>query len=293
MPRPDRVFKGAFNDMLDRLQSGVDCSNKSALARDLGVSRTTVRAILARLEDIGIAKAVNAGYRVLRTPRQSDYFEPSETLDVKQALEAAFMRMVRDQEITPGTRLRDIQLARRFDVPVQAVREFLIGLSRFGIVQRDYHRRWVLEGITKQHALELHEVRTIFEERAIAKVCCLPDTDPFWGGLIRLQKEHEAISAQSDFEELDFSALDTRFHRFINSKAENRLIVGLQDAIAMIFNYHYLWPIENRVEHDLLGARDHLEIIDCVLRRDKKGAQKAMKEHLSSTRRNFITAVCR
>ncbi len=293
MPRPDRVFKSAYNDTLDRLHPGVVFANKSALARELGVSRTTVRAILARLEEVGVTEPVETGIRVQRAPCQADYFEPSETLDVKEILETAFMRMVRDQEITPGTRLNDSYLARQFNAPVQTVREFLIGLSRFGIVRRDHHRRWVLEGITKQHALELHEVRTIFEERAIAKVCCIPDTDPFWGGLLRLRREHAAINASSDFDALDFSALDTRFHRFLNSKAENRLIVGLQDAIAMIFNYHYLWPMDNKADHNLLAARDHLDIIDCVLRRDKKGAKSAMNDHLSATRSNFIAAMCR
>lgn len=293
MPRPDRVFRTAYNDTLDRLQSGAGIENKSALARDLGVSRTTVRAILSRLEEVGVAKTADSSQRILRLPRKSDYFEPSKTLDPKETLEAAFMRQIRDQSIVPGTRLNEAEMVTQFGVSIHVVREFLIGLSRFGFVRRDHHRRWVLEDISKQHALDLHEVRTIFEERAIAKVCCLPDSDPFWGGLIRLQQEHAAISSNTDFDALNFSALDARFHRFINSKAENQLILGLQDAIAMIFNYHYLWPMENEQQHDLLGAKDHLRIIECVLQRDKDAAQSAMNEHLDRTRKNFISAVCR
>lgn len=285
MSRPDRVFKNAVNTALDRVLSGLSFGNKSALARDLAISRTTVRSVLAHLQH---AQILDQNGRVLRVPVPGDYFPEPETMDVRNALEAAFMRKIREQELAPGARLVEGQLARQFGVSVQTIREFLIGLSRFGFVRKDHQRRWVLEGVTKQYALELHEIRVMFESRAIEKVCCIPEGDPFWGGLLSLQQQHAAITPETDFSTLDFPALDTKFHRFVNSNADNRLIIGFQDAIAMIFNYHYLWPVENQMEHDLAATQDHLAIIDRVLNRDKTGARQALQDHLGATKRRFL-----
>ncbi|MEM7090272.1 MAG: GntR family transcriptional regulator [Pseudomonadota bacterium] len=287
MSRPDRIFKNAVNKALDRVLSGLPFDNKSELARELAVSRTTVRAILAHLE---ASRILDAKGRVIREPVPDDYYHASETMDIRSALEAAFMRKIREKELAPGARLVEGQLARQFGVSVQTIRELLIGLSRFGFVRKDHQRRWVLEGVTKSYALELHEIRVMFESRAVEKVCCLPDADPFWGGLLRLQQEHAAINPETDFSKIDFPGLDTKFHRFVNSHADNGVMTGFQDAIAMIFNYHYLWPIENQKEHDLAAMRDHLAIIDGILNRDKRAARQALQRHLGATRQRFIEA---
>lgn len=286
MARPDRVFKTTINTALDRVLSGLPMTNKSALARDLGVSRTTIRAVLEHLEKIGILD--DAGH-VVRSPEPADYFQSSQTMDVRETLEAAFMRKIRTQELAPGVRLVEGQLARQFGVSIQTLREFMIGLSRFGFVRKDHQRRWVLEGFTRKYALELHEIRVLFETRAVEKICHVPQDDPFWGGLHRLKQKHSAIISAPDLPVSDFPALDTDFHRFLNAYAGNRLFVGFQDAIAMIFNYHYLWPVEDQVEHDLAAARDHLGIIDAVIQRDSKSARRAMQLHLDKTRDRFMS----
>lgn len=291
MPRPDRLFKSTCNSMLDRLLAGAEVHSKSALARDLGVSRTTVRAVLNRLEEQGIIRQSDRQWRVIRRPERQDYFDTLETLDVRKVLEQAFMQMVQNQELKPGSRLNEGQLARRFDVSVQTLREFLIGLSRFGFVRKDQSRRWVLEGVTETYAMELHDVRVMFECRAIDTLCSKPDTDPFWGGLMRLQQEHATINARTDFSTVDFPSLDTEFHRFLNVSAGNRLIMGFQDAISMIFNYHYLWPLDRWTEHHTEAARDHLEIMQQMLDRDRVAAKNAMQHHLDKTRIRFLKSL--
>ena len=288
MSRPDRIFKQAVNDALDRVLAGLPFDNKSNLARELAISRTTVRAVLTHLEQIEI---LGAGGQVNRQPVSGDYFQAAEVMDVRHALEAAFMRKVHERELTAGMRLVEGKLARDFEVSVQTMREFLIGLSRFGFVRKDHQRRWVLEGVTQKYALELHEVRMMFECRAVEKLCEIVEGDPFWGALRRLEQDHEMITPETDFTALDFPALDTKFHRFLNASADNSVMIGFQDAIALIFNYHYHWPIENQIEHNLAATRDHLAIIEGIMTRNKKAARKAMEQHLSQTKDRFLSAL--
>lgn len=292
MARSERLFKRSFNSSLDLILAGADLRNISVLARELSVSRTTARRILKRLATLGVIAGEATDSAIIRRPEAADYFPPSETLSIEETLESAFMSMVGRHELVPGARLNESYLARQLDVSAPTIREFLIGLSRFGFVRKDAKRCWILEGFTKKYALELHEVRVLFECRAISKVCHIDDNDPFWGGVIRLRDEHLAIDETTDFDEVDFPALDTRFHRFFNAQADNRLFVGFQDAISLIFNYHFLWDVAEPGIRNIAARNEHLAIIDAILARNEAKAVEAMRAHLATTHRKFLDAIC-
>ena len=55
--KTDTVFKGAFNDALDlisRLGDGDQLPSENAISARLGVSRTTIRKVLAALDAEGV-----------------------------------------------------------------------------------------------------------------------------------------------------------------------------------------------------------------------------------------------
>ena len=75
--KTNAVFKGAYNrclDLLDGLSPGDGIGSESSLAEALGISRTTVRAVLDGLERAEIVRP-RAGQRVLaRRPVESERF---------------------------------------------------------------------------------------------------------------------------------------------------------------------------------------------------------------------------
>ena len=66
----------------------------------------------------------------------------------------------------------------------------------------------------------------------------------------------------------DFSDLDSRFHRLMNTAAPNRFIDGFYDIITLIFHYHYQWNKRDERQRNEVAIREHIEYIDALLSRD-------------------------
>ena len=62
----------------------------------------------------------------------------------------------------------------------------------------------------------------------------------------------------------DFSALDSRFHRLINSAAPNRFIDSFYDIITLIFHYHYQWNKKDERKRNEVAIHEHLTYMDAL-----------------------------
>jgi DNA-binding GntR family transcriptional regulator len=62
----------------------------------------------------------------------------------------------------------------------------------------------------------------------------------------------------------DFSDLDSRFHRLVNTASPNRFIDGFFDLITLIFHYHYQWNKRDERQRNEIAIREHLAYIDAL-----------------------------
>ena len=160
--------------------------------------------------------------------------------------------MLRD-DTRPGTFINELDLARKFGVATTSIREFLNRFQRFGLIEKRPSGGWVLKGFTPDFALELFEIREMFELRSARAMASLPGASPIWGQLAALRREHEALLEEIDARYHDFSDLDSRFHRLINAAAPNRFIDGFYDVITLIFHYHYQWNKRDERQRNEVG----------------------------------------
>jgi DNA-binding GntR family transcriptional regulator len=237
--KTDTVFKRAFNDAIDlvaALAVGESLPSEHALSARLGVSRTTVRKVLASLHAQGIV-ADSGRRRVLWSAPDVRRYPKAETTPTAAQVEERFMEwMVRDNT-APGTFINELDLARKFGVATTSIREFLNRFQRFGLIEKRPSGGWVLKGFTPDFALELFEIREMFELRSARAMATLPEESPVWTQLAALRREHVALIEDIDARYHDFSDLDSRFHRLINAAAPNRFIDGFYDVITLIFHY--------------------------------------------------------
>ena len=116
----------------------------------------------------------------------------------------------------PGTAINELELARQFGVATTGIREFLNRFQRFGLIEKRPNAGWVFKGFTARFALELFEIREMFEVRsAKAFAACLRLS--LWEQLEALREE-TCRSWGIDQRFHDFSDLDSRFHRLITSR---------------------------------------------------------------------------
>jgi DNA-binding GntR family transcriptional regulator len=195
MVKQNNVYKQAYNKALRLLENGGNLPSEPELGAGLGVSRTTVRAILSRMQECGLIDWDKRRKLVLRAPVKSDFFPEDETDSLTQIIERSFMRKLLAEGAAAGMQINELELAREIGVGTSSVREFLIRFSRFGLIEKRPNSHWVLKGFTRDFALELTEIREIFELRSAQAFVWLPPASSAWQELDALEAEHRAILA--------------------------------------------------------------------------------------------------
>ena len=286
------VFKKAFNEALmlvARLPVNTPLPSEYAIGRSLGVSRTTVRKVLAALMDRGVVAQGMNGFAATGVTTES--FAEAETVSTSAQVERLFMEWMLRDDARPGTAINELELARQFGVATTSIREFLNRFQRFGLIERRPNSGWVLEGFTEQFALELFEIREMFEIRSARASAQAPDAAPFWPALERLRDEHLMLLADIERRYRDFSDLDSRFHRLINATAPNRFIDDFYDIITLIFHYHYQWNKQDERQRNEVAIREHLTYIEALQSRNPPIIDLACRAHLASARNTLLRSI--
>jgi DNA-binding GntR family transcriptional regulator len=291
--KTDAVFKRAFNDALDlasRLAEGEHLPSENVLSARLGVSRTTVRKVIALLAARGIVTG-SGRYREVRAPaNEMSRFPKSETVPLAAQVEERFMEwMLRDNAL-PGTAINELELARQFGVATNGIREFLNRFQHFGLIERRPNAGWVFKGFTPSFALELFEIREMFELRSARAFAALPKASLHWSQLESFRSEHLELLDEIEGRYHDFSDLDSRFHRFISSAAPNRFIDSFFDIITMIFHYHYQWNKRDERQRNEIAIREHVTYMEALLSRNVALVELACRAHLASARDTLLQA---
>ena len=291
MSKSNNVYKEAYNRALRLVEETRRLPSEPELGALLGVSRTTVRAILARLEETGLIAWNKRDKTVLRAPQHRDFFPDEETDTLSQIIERNFMRRLLAGGAEAGMQINELEMAREIGVGTTSVREFLIRFSRFGLIEKRRNSHWVLKGFTRAFALELTEIREMFELRSAAAFCRLPPGNPAWAELDGLEAEHRELEAAIAERFTAFSELDERFHRLVHRASHNRFIVDFYDVIAMIFHYHYQWNKVGERQRNTVALSEHLAYIAALKSRDPARVEAACRKHLESARHTLLASI--
>jgi DNA-binding GntR family transcriptional regulator len=181
--------------------------------------------------------------------------------------------------ITPGTRLRQVDIAQRFGVSTTPVREAFATLAREGLVSQDAHRGAIVFAPSVDELAEIYEIRVILEPAAtrIAATKMTPDE----------LEELEGIVARMRTAKLaEYAGLNTELHTAIYRVADRPLLTemieNLRERAA-----GYLLIAVTRYSDDYMEQvqAEHEEIVASL--RDGSPAQsaRAVKNHLENSAR--------
>jgi DNA-binding GntR family transcriptional regulator len=288
------VYKQTCNAMLDalgELKKSSPLPTESALARQFEVSRTTVRKAFAEMSERKLIKNIEGTWVVVRRPKKSDYFSTSETVATSVRIEKMFMDWMLRGDRKPGDVVNGLELARQFGVSAGAIREYLNRFDRFGLIERRPNSSWIIRGFTREFALEIFEVRELFETRSAMTFATRLHDSPAWEKLKALETEHRSLLRRIGSDYHDFSDLDERFHRLINDASQNRFIVDFYGIISLIFHYHYQWNKVDERERNRAAIHEHLDYIEALFSRDPRRIELSCKSHLNSARKTLLASI--
>ncbi|WP_186400389.1 GntR family transcriptional regulator [Stappia sp. P2PMeth1] len=177
---------------------------------------------------------------------------------------------------TPGTRLDEVSLAKRFNVSRTPIREALIALSASGLVEIRPRRGAFVQEIGVSRLIEMFEVMAELEAMC-ARLACRRMTAADHRDLLAA---HEACTQAADAGEPDayFYANET-FHDTIYRGSGNSFLAEQARALQnRLKPYRRLQlRVRNRVGNSL---SEHQTIVDAILAGDDRKAESALRSHI-------------
>jgi DNA-binding GntR family transcriptional regulator len=180
-------------------------------------------------------------------------------------------------ELPSGSKLRQVEIARRFGVSTTPVREALAALQREGLVRLHPQRGAVVFVPTVEDLREHYEIRAALE--ALAAACTAERFEERWAApLWTLLEEMRTGPAAGRYLELN-----QRFHTALYEHCGRprlvEMIASLRDASSAYLHIY-------RAAADFPVARldgEHRAILAACIARDAEAAAAATREHLQNT----------
>lgn len=294
MARSPTVFKRSVNLLLDHIASGMASGaplpTEHRMAALGECSRSVVRSAIRYFHARGLISG-RKERRLLRKPARDDYFEGADLLRGTDRVRQVLMGMIYQGDLPPGAEFSEADLARASGVSTTSVREFLIEFSRFSLIRKKPHGGWRLCAFDSAFAMEVAEVRQMFELAAIERFAGLAADDPAFSALGQLVARHEQLGAEMPERHQDFPALDRDFHTFLIGLLNNRFAQGFYDIVSLVFHYHYQWDKGTEMSRNRHAVHEHLDILHALARSDVAAARACMRVHLDSARSTLLQSI--
>jgi DNA-binding GntR family transcriptional regulator len=203
------------------------------------------------------------------------------------AVAAEIRRLILSGELQPGERLRQAELAQRFNVSTTPVREAFTALAREGFLRHDVQRGVVVFTPTAGDIRENYEIRLALEPLATElSATVIADED-----LGRLESLIDQMGRTED--PLEYQPLNRAFHRTIYAAAGRPRLLELIESLRDAFEAYIRYDAATRPDQTYFACahREHEAIVEALVARAPSRARKLMTEHLSHNLAHFNSTV--
>ena len=184
--------------------------------------------------------------------------------------------------LRPGSEMREQELAQRYDVSRQPVRDALLRLERERLVTVHARQGYQVTPISVKDARDLLRFRLVLEPACTAEAAESATA-----------AQRTALDAfRTLAPESDFIAENRAFHIALAEASGNgRMAAAMRELIEQADRLVRisLDSIKGRDAGQLV--REHESIIDAVQRRDARAAKRLVREHVARAERRILTAL--
>jgi DNA-binding GntR family transcriptional regulator len=177
--------------------------------------------------------------------------------------------------LSPGTRLRQNDVARRFGVSTTPVREAFAQLQAEGLVRIDPHRGAVVFHPTVDDLMEFYEIREVLEALAVTQAIPHLDADSVRDLNTLIDKMRRTEDARR------WMKLNDEFHLRLYELAHRPRLSGMIENLRDASTPYIHMFVAGR-SPAARANEEHQEILDACVRGDRGAAERAVREHLRS-----------
>jgi DNA-binding GntR family transcriptional regulator len=200
---------------------------------------------------------------------------------LREEVQAALRNAILSNEIQPGARLLEVEVATRMGVSRAPVREAIRQLEQEGLVEFFPHRGVVVIGLPDDEIDAIYEMRALIEAKAIVRACDRvtdADLDELGELLERMQRSLRArdIDAVAD--------IDLRFHDKILEISGLTLLRRIWTSLAGLVRVRSYQALERPGKASTYfvktSMQSHAALIDAMRRRDGPQAAELVRQHI-------------
>jgi DNA-binding GntR family transcriptional regulator len=230
-----------------------------------GMARSRLRSVPAS------APSARAG-RAAPRPRKAD---------APQDITLILRQRIATQEIPPGSKLRENELALEFGVARARVREALSVLEQRGLVERIPNRGAVVMRLELSQVAHLYDVREVLEGLCARLATVNGDPAVWRAALAQFKGPMVRHVAEGDIDA--YIAGYEIFRRHLIDSADNPVLAGMLDSIlertqALI---RRIIILPGRAE---VGLKQHTALLEAMVRGDADEAERLRRENMRSAK---------
>lgn len=188
--------------------------------------------------------------------------------------------------LKPGDALREMHIAREFNVSQATVREALLQLEQMGLAVRLANRGTTVTRLSPGDARDRLEIRSQLEPVACIKASAHLNDEDF-AYLERLAAEISKDYRTPNYNFYETSQLDFQFHRYIWQKSGSAILcTTLEQVVLPLFAFIGLLRqvgVEERRKGD-----PHKPILDALRDRKAKQITQVVRQHFENSYNHFI-----
>jgi DNA-binding GntR family transcriptional regulator len=204
----------------------------------------------------------------------------------QEGVVAALRAAIVAGSLSPRERLVELDLAEQFGVGRAVIRAALIELCKEGLVEREVNRGARVRAISLEEAIELTELRALLEGFCARKAAERATPAERLELRSMIGSMHVAVAAR---EYGRYDALNGQLHRMIREVSRHRAAESLCEHV---LNQSIRQAYQVRLVKLRMSAsfREHLRIVEAIDARQGALAERAMRAHIDSVRRDLMEA---
>lgn len=202
------------------------------------------------------------------------FLSPTPTVSATDQIFDAIYRAIISLELPPGTKMSEVDIAGRFDVSRQPVRDAFFRLSKLGFLAIRPQRATLVTKISEQAVRDAAFVRSALEVACFRVALDVITNDQITELRTLLTAQQDAVDRDARTE---FHELDDAFHRSICEIAGHGHVWTLiREQKAHMDRVRYLsLSQDGQLAHD-----EHVLILDALDRRDATETEMMVRRHL-------------
>ncbi|WP_274631226.1 GntR family transcriptional regulator [Arvimicrobium flavum] len=209
----------------------------------------------------------------------------TETSDPNPQGQIAYARLIdeiRRGSLPPGSRLRETELAERFEISRTPIREALRMLEADGLVVHQPRLGAVVRSLDYAEVIELYEMRAVLEGTA-ARLAARTASDVELADLQALNEEFGQVLHDPS----QSAEVNRQFHAALMNAARNRF---LSKSVAGLAKTMFILGRSTLMEAERaeVAYAEHAHVLAALAARDGVAAEAAMRAHIEAAQRSRL-----